>query len=103
MRTLWQLRCAAQSSIAYLVVPQSNPTNQILRYGENVSQHVDFKFIICLVDSRFEQCLQLMQAIFDFQFRLWIDHIPVFVGVRDGRTIVCVREAQAFGGCTEQA
>ena len=77
--------------------------NQILRHSENVPEHVDFEFIKGLVDSRLEQRLQLMQPILNLQFRLWVDHVAVLVGIRDRRTVTGVRKAQAFGRGREQA
>lgn len=81
---------------------QSNPAYEILRHSENVSQHVDFEFIKGLVDSRFEQRLQLMQTIFNFQLRFRVHHVAFFVCVRDGRAVTGVRKSQSFWRRREQ-
>lgn len=66
---------------------QSQPSQQILRHRENVSQHVDLKLIKGFVDICLEQRLKQVQSIFNFQLRFRIDNVSFLVGVGNRRTV----------------
>lgn len=88
--------------VTHLVMSKSHPIQQVLRHSEDVSQDVDLEFIERLVHRRLEQRLELVQSILDFQLRLWIFDIAVRIGVRNGRAVVGVAEAQPLGRCRQQ-
>lgn len=87
----------------YLVMPQSDPAEQILWDSENIPEHVYLELVKCLIDGRLQQRLQLVQPVLDLQPGFGILDVAVLVGVRDGGAIGGVGKAQAFGRGRQQA
>ena len=81
---------------------QPNPPDQVLRDGQDIPQHVYLKFIKRLIYCSLQQCLKLVQSIFNLQSRLWVLDISIIIRVGDriGRG---VRESQALGGSSKKA
>lgn len=48
----------------YLIMTQPHPRRQIIRYSQDTPQRIYFKFIKRFVNSRLQQCFQLVHAIF---------------------------------------
>lgn len=80
-----------------------HPEEQILRHGENIPQHVNLKLVERLIDICFEQCLQLMQPILNFQLRLRINDVAILVRIRNRGAVTRMTEPQALRRCRKQA
>jgi len=83
----------------HLVVGEPHPTDQVRRHGQDISQHVDLKFVKVLVDRRVQQCFQFVKAFFDLVLGLGILQPAIVVPFTRWDRL----EAQSFGRDREQA
>lgn len=89
-------------NIAYLVMFELHPREQILGNGEDVPQHVDLELIECLVDIGFKKCLQLVQSILDLKFRLWIDNVSILISLMNDSSVTVVGKPQSLWGSVNE-
>lgn len=84
----------SQLIVAYLVMFELHPREQVLGDGEDVSQHVDLKLIKCLVDIGFKKRLQLVQPILDLKFGFRVEDVSILVGLMNDRPVTVVGKPQ---------
>jgi hypothetical protein len=81
---------------------QSHPRREVIRDRQDVSQSVYLKLIERFIDSRFQQRLELMHAVFDLSARLGVFAIAISILYGKCRRSVVASEAEGLGRYLQQ-